>query len=38
MPSHAVDFPRDEVGYGKGKVRFLVQGRYFIMTSLPEGT
>lgn len=37
MPSHAVDFPRDEVGYGKGKVRFLVQGRYFIMTSLPEG-
>ena len=38
MPSHAVDFPRDEVGYGKGKVRFLVQGRYFMMTSLPEGT
>jgi len=38
MPSHAVDFPRDEVGYGKGKVRFLVQGRYFIMTSLPEWT
>jgi len=38
MLSHAVDFPRDEVGYGKGKVRFLVQGRYFIMTSLPEGT
>ena len=29
-------YPKDEAGYGAGKVRFRVVGRYFLMSSLPE--
>lgn len=29
-------YPKDEVGYGSGKVRFRAVGRWFLMSSLPE--
>lgn len=29
-------YPKDEAGYGAGKVRFRSVGRYFLMSSLPE--